>query len=154
MKFLIFLVLLVGCGVEEKVDKSKDFADLGEYVTDYLKIAQEINIPIDADRLQSITYADFHIANKDGAILGSCTFGYYSQIEISNIFQNNKTSALRWVMYHELGHCLLNALHDENIDSIMSAHIPVYLAFDRYDDADDSFIDAAVRTYFKTLNKP
>lgn len=112
--FAIFsLLVLVGCGKNYNPDLNRPHVnkDLQIYVNRFVQVAEELGRPVSLGRLQ----VEF-VPSMEGNVIGKCYYGTGRRIEINRSYwerSNVRNSDRESLMFHELGHCILNRGHDD-----------------------------------------
>jgi hypothetical protein len=156
-KIILVSLMLVGCGVEEQKAKAPelpavDYGSYGVYVNEFLILASEAGIDmknINTSKLRLIGTFDKSETKEleiDKYALGVCLKNrQYNIIKIQNTFGDYaRMPVKKWVMFHELGHCLLNAEHtDSEKGSLMVSHVP----YEAYVAKDDTLVIEATKEF-------
>jgi hypothetical protein len=111
-KILLFIGLLTSCGKIYNTNKQVNIEEeFQPYIDSFVNLSVDLNKPIIIDNL-IVRYGN----NPDNdKYLGVCITGLETPIiEINpNYWVNLNESEKEHVMFHELGHCVLNRGHDE-----------------------------------------
>lgn len=144
LKIILISIFAISCGIEtEKIpltSVNKDFGKYSTYVEHFLEIASQAGIDtknLKSNRLTLITsFEDNKLEGLDKLAVGACFTGEYNTIKIKKSFEEISTvPSLKWVLFHEMGHCIFNAKHSVDVESLMTPYLPleVYLAKDTSD---------------------
>jgi len=131
-------ILLIGCGTPIEENDTPTLPDINygkyaTYVTNFIALAKANGIDTskpEANKLRIITVVDDdqiqapHYEHED---LAECKMADdYNSITIRKSFAENASLPLfQWAMYHELGHCILNAQHTSEFgNDLMSTYTP------------------------------
>ena len=147
LKIILLLIFATGCGVDNEQAHpktiEKNFGKYGVYVDRFIEIATQAGIDsqlLDNNNLVAITYFENAEDERiDKSAIGVCFSGDSSTIKIKKSFEETATvQAIKWVLFHEMGHCLFNAKHSDDWHSLMTPSLPldVYLASDISDIAE------------------
>lgn len=142
MPILFLVFILVGCGsIDDKqksnIKQKKHDIDLSQTDLPKLKMIKtydhEVELAMEFPRSQ----------------LGVCLTREINQILLKDTFTEKADFlTLKWVLYHELGHCVLGLEHSKNQDSLMFYRTP-YLSLS------NEMIDDAIDVMFlEYKNKP
>lgn len=124
MKVLVFVscvLLLVSCSSDENqfFNPQQEFSldnvqsDLIPYVRTFVDEAASRGIQIDIESYQLVGEI---VPISEGSVAGRCTYGSHiaPEIIIDEAFWNASSTAYReYVVFHELGHCILEQDHRE-----------------------------------------
>lgn len=139
LKLLLLSIFVISCGVENEQTPpkttKKDFGKYNIYVDSFIKIANQAGIDtqkLESNKLAAITsFEENQIEGLDKSAVGVCLSGDFNTIKIKKSFEERATiSALKWILFHEMGHCIFNAKHSDDNESLMTPYLPleIYLA--------------------------
>lgn len=118
LKLVLFSVLplIVSCGTFQPTEVGEIHPEFKTYVE---KFQAESGI-------QTLNIKMSFINDFDDEVVGSCRYSKpIRKIIISQIFWKNASLASReQLIYHELGHCVLNKPHDDSLTIINGEYIP------------------------------
>jgi hypothetical protein len=130
LKIFQFLLLfsLTDCGIDETNTSApaRNYGDLNAYVTEFIQQMTHAGITVDANQLATIQYVDLHQYDPTNRSLGVCLYAKPSYIKLSLKLEKNSL-LFKWILFHELGHCLMGAYHSDNPNSLMSSFVPLTL---------------------------
>ena len=118
---LFFSALLIqSCSTDETTAQSR-FPNVDQALWPYYSAFEEAAIErgFDYDLNQLKISGEIKEIHQDG-VAGSCRFGSHinNEVTIDLGFWNNSSSLYKeFVVFHELGHCVLLRDHDESIDN-------------------------------------
>lgn len=158
MKNLILIIfVLIGCGTEEEKNQRpelppKNYGKYEMFVDNFIAIAEQEGVTIGKQQVDNLRLIDTtdqeQIINLgfNKSTLGVCLTRRYNSIHIEKRFSETaRASLLKFVMFHELAHCLLNVEHIKDKNSLMAEQLPDYMYFKH----DDVVIDNAIREFFQ-----
>lgn len=114
MKYLIILLLFISCGNNKRFNAKNDvfFDSYKQEFIDYMYKYSNVFTNIDELRVLNMPIAFVKDINKAGICYSS------GRIEINPNLQINLPN-LRKVVFHELGHCVLNLGHSNDFNDLM-----------------------------------
>lgn len=138
MRNIIFILFLlsISCGsiverdykkittVEPKIPKKNWNEELIPYIDEFMDYVHIYNLK--TFPLEKLKIVDYGIPDKDNKnIIGMCYQYNYENKPLYNkiiIIKEKRDIYLKQLMFHELGHCLLNLKHVDDPGSIMYAY--------------------------------
>jgi len=162
MQYFFILLFLIGCGTEKVVEEpnhsifnsnipQKNWGDFSNYVDDFMAVAKIYGKDRDAriDALKTIKVVDTLVAEKEAECERICydddnTLAY-TQISITQDTVNQFLGepVFRFIMFHELAHCLLNMQHTTTENSLMYPITPFYPS--------KKDVNSAIKEFFNNL---
>lgn len=123
----VFLAFLISCGSEEPyMEKDIQNEDLGMVYDEFMDRCQDEGL-CQIENYFKFTVKYGHI-EKD-TVLGICRKWTNGKREIIIRPELKGRALMEVVMYHELGHCLLNLGHHEDETDIMNPYVMTYYEF-------------------------
>ncbi len=117
MRYLLLAILLSGCG--GKFVAARPSTTLPEFESFVVMFESDYGHNVDIPII---------FAQKDGDVIGACKIWSdgYRAIEIDPDYWNSGITNLhrRALIYHELGHCILDLPHNSNMITYYSSKIP------------------------------
>ena len=156
-KLFLLIFVLIGCGTDEKTQTrsevpAKNYGKYEMFVDNFLALAQQEGVTIDKKQIDNLKLIGTTEREQIVELgfnkfsLGVCLSQKYNTIYLEkNFSETTKFPLLKWVMFHELGHCILNAEHIEEKNSLMASRVPDDIYFIK----DDKIVDDAARDFFK-----
>jgi len=89
---------------------------LQPYLENFLDAAAARGINLNSNRLANLT---LRFGALDPGTLGICSSNNSNRNDIT-VNENSSERSLRWIVYHELGHCILRMNHRDDFLSIMN----------------------------------
>lgn len=136
MRFLVLAFLLSACGTEHFPHSRSPVLDLGEfkyYIEQFEFDAYRYGRSLIINDLV-VEFADIESPYEDRVILGKCRSGDSQRpprIQIDREHWPKLNSIHKEIlMYHELGHCILNRGHIDEVSSIMNTFLLSWYAYD------------------------
>lgn len=122
MRFFFFLLVVFGllssCSEEDVIGINID-PELQVHLDNFVKEAAKRGLLIDYNRLGvSIVVT---IEDVEDHVPGLCNRdGGTREIQIDRLFWNSQASELKreWIIFHELGHCILGLGHNDAVDDM------------------------------------
>jgi len=116
------LLLFVSCDSGSSGSSSSSIASsnvdarLQVYLNEFMAEAGKRGVALNGNRLSRL---DIQFGELEQGTLGTCS----SSSEKNEITINNdiNQSQIRWVVMHELGHCILRIEHRDNVLSVMNS---------------------------------
>ena len=163
MQYILFLLFLIGCGTEtiqtnshsllDKQIPEKNWGEFSDYVDDFVSNAKVYGKDqyIRLDTLKVITVVDkLDSVDKEADCRRFCYSDdgtlAYSQIQVTqksiDLFFGEPT--FRYLMFHELAHCLLGAQHNDTKNSLMYPVIPEF--------EENNIVGGVIKDYFTGLS--
>lgn len=125
MKFFFMILPLVLLGFSSCDNDSSSSSSITQgsidprfqpFVNEFISEASQRGVSLNSNRLFSLVVK---FGALDANTLGTCTSGgNTNEITINNQIADNQ---IRWVVIHELGHCLLRMEHRNDVLSIMNS---------------------------------
>lgn len=121
---IILSVVLCGCDSSDFSVLEPETAEVGAEQTlaaglqGFLDEAKARNVHIDPHNIERL---DLVSRNMPPGILGSCRETKEGRLEVV-ISEDLHDEDLEWVLFHELGHCLLGMIHRDENPSVMNAY--------------------------------
>lgn len=116
MRYLIIIILLFSCSYQRefKVDK-----ELKVYVDSFFDLAMNKGLLIQKENLIVTLSANIGLlqglsSKKNGQRI--VEINYYN-------YQNYSSDYIEAIVFHELGHALLNRGHDDSVESLMNTSV-------------------------------
>ena len=144
MKRLLPLLLLSGCGEFRSGDFHRtvvngpsctnevNYGTYVDYVTEFKDLVEQATTIRPTDRIRSIT-----TDKQEGNVLGTCYLWYQQNGNIVDAKISIDTDLIlsgkvveRIVVFHELGHCIMNDLHIEDETDLMYPYIALDITED------------------------
>jgi hypothetical protein len=165
-KIFLLALLVVGCGYDEipQLDETPknpittadsqpvNFGVYQKYVDNFLEIAKQENVNtnnLPIKKLQLIgTFEkeDIYELEINKFALGVCFKHRYNTILLQrNLVETAKIPLIKWVIFHELGHCIFDVEHSTDKTSLMADHVP----YEIFTASDDRIVNDAARKFMR-----
>jgi len=156
-KLILIIFVLIGCGTEEEKNQQpelpqKNYGKYEMFVDNFIAIAEQEGVVVGKQQIDNLRLID--TADQEQILnlgfnkytLGVCLIQRYNSIHIEKRFSETaKATLLKFVIFHELGHCLLNAEHTHDKSSLMAEQLPDFVYFTN----DEKVFDNAIRKFFQ-----